>query len=121
MIDRAQMLDDDRMEELYGLAVRNGMISESQADRINYWASAEHALAAARPADSCGHLWAWMVAGNHWDKIAEAEEDNALRRIKKVDGTAGKDRGKSSDEEVTWERQKAIHQKVLEHANQARS
>ncbi len=88
-ITAEDLRDDGALLRLYHGAVAKQFLTRSEADRLKYFAAAEHSLAKARPADTAGHLFSAIVMDLNWKVITADEEDRARRRLKKIDGNGG--------------------------------
>jgi hypothetical protein len=112
--------DTERLGKLYAEAVERELITSSEADRLKFFAGAVHAQSVgANPA----RLFAWMIWKKRWDFITQADEDEAISRLKKAQRrdlpqpTAGQGGGRptlSQDARLVRElrailRQKGIH------------
>ena len=112
--------DTERLGKLHAEAVERELITSSEADRLKFFAGAVHAQSVgANPA----RLFAWMIWKKRWDFITQADEDEAISRLKKAQRrdlpqpTAGQGGGRptlSQDARLVRElrailRQKGIH------------
>ena len=70
----------DRLLTLFDQAIARGLIGSSEADRLRFVAAAVHAQAVG--SNPC-RLFAWLVAGGHWEVITQADEDEAHARLKR--------------------------------------
>jgi hypothetical protein len=111
-IDEEALRSDSRIVELYNGAVSSGILSASEADKINYFSAAEYALA---NSETPGDLFAWMVKGRHFDRITDEDEAIALQRLRRLAGVIGAPRARVSDEDATWEMQRKLHQRILDY------
>lgn len=82
-VDADDLKSDERLEALRQRAIACGLIGANEADRIRWFAAAEHALAGGERPEA---LFVWIVGatrrGPHWLNISEADEQRALRRLK---------------------------------------
>jgi hypothetical protein len=69
-----------RLLELHGEAVREGLIGESESDRLRFVAAAEHARSIGKR-NPCG-LFVHLVRGKLWHYLTQHDEDAASRRLK---------------------------------------
>jgi hypothetical protein len=85
----APRLDDVRVEDLkdtgrlmvlLGQAAARGLVSTSEADRLRFVASAEHALAIGQ--GNPAGLFVYLVRGKLWRYLTQDDEDRANLRIK---------------------------------------
>lgn len=83
-ISADSLKDNNQLLKLYQGAKRKGIISESTADLVNYFAAAEQALH--DDPETPGNLFAWIVMGKHWETIKDEAEDRATDRIKVILG-----------------------------------
>ncbi len=79
------MVPDDlrsakRLDALFGQAVSNGLVGESSAERLRFFAAAEHAQRVGRQ-NPCG-LFIAVVRQGLWSYISQADEDRALMALK---------------------------------------
>lgn len=71
--------EPDRLRGLHTRAVATGVISASQADRLNFFTAACQARAAGRDAV---RLFVWIVNGRHWSRLTGKSEDEAQAMLK---------------------------------------
>ena len=71
------------LDSLFWHAVQSGMVSQSQASRLNFFAAAERALEVAT-SNPCG-MFAHMVKHKLWHHITNNQEDTARRKLKMLD------------------------------------
>jgi hypothetical protein len=76
---RADLEDDERLEELYQQALQAGHPVRGEKGRLEFYALAERARAHGKEAP---RLFAWLLKENRFDYITQADEDRALARIK---------------------------------------
>jgi len=85
--------DIDCLDELLQQAVAVGWVSDSEDDRLNVVCAAAHAL-------RCGSdppaLFSWLIRGQHWRTISNADEDEALRLLH------GPHRTRDAEDEVLY-------------------
>jgi hypothetical protein len=72
--------DTGRLLDLHHQAVEQGVIGESEADRLRFLAAAEHALAIGK-ANPCG-LFVYLIRGKLWRYLTQSDENRANARIK---------------------------------------
>ena len=72
----------ERLLQLYKQAVTAGLISHSEADRLNFVALAHHVLSY-RP-ENPGGLFTQLLRKRHFDYITQDDEDAAQRRLTRV-------------------------------------
>jgi hypothetical protein len=72
--------DTGRLMDLLGQAVARGLVSTSEADRLRFVASAEHALAIGQ--GNPAGLFVYLVRGKLWRYLTQDDEDRANVRIK---------------------------------------
>jgi hypothetical protein len=72
--------DTGRLMDLLGQAVTRGLVSPSEADRLRFVASAEHALAIGQ--GNPAGLFVYLVRGKLWRYLTQDDEDGANLRIK---------------------------------------
>lgn len=72
--------DTTRLLDLLGQAVARGLVSVSEANRLRFVASAEHALAIGK--DNPAGLFVYLVRGKLWRYLTQDDEDRANGRIK---------------------------------------
>lgn len=82
-VDRVALEDDKRLQVLFLGAVKKGFVFDCEKDRLWYWTAAEHALRRGNPPQTAGHLFAWLVSGNHRDHASEADEARARARLRR--------------------------------------
>lgn len=70
-----------RLLALHEEAVGQGLVTNSEADRLKFLAGAAHAQAVG--AKPC-RLFAWMVRGRRWEYITQADEDAARSRLREL-------------------------------------
>lgn len=72
--------DTGRLLVLFEEATRKGLLRESERERLNFVAAAEHArvIGSRNP---CG-LFAWLVRRRKWEFITEGDDESAHRRLK---------------------------------------
>lgn len=75
--------EPDRLDRLYEEAVRQGIVPRSYASRLQWFAAAEHALAAG-DRNPCG-LFVAMYRRGLWHHITQGQEDVARVKLKKLD------------------------------------
>jgi hypothetical protein len=73
--------DTGRTLELYGQAVKAGLVTGSEADRLRFVAAAEHARAIGTT-NPCG-LFVRLVRGRLWSFLTQDDEDAANARLKR--------------------------------------
>ena len=73
---------DSTLEKLRKGAVQKRWVSDSDADRLRYFAAAEHALAT-DPANA-GDLFSWIVKGGNWKVLTARDEERAQHRLKRA-------------------------------------
>jgi hypothetical protein len=73
--------DDGRLMELHRQAVARQVVSPSEADRLRFAASAEHALAVGK--QNPGGLFTYLVRGRLWRYATQADEDAARSRLRR--------------------------------------
>ena len=71
---------DSRSGALWKQTLDRGLLKNTQANRINFFAAIEHALRVGRQ-NACGLLRS-LVEKGLWDYISQADEFNAIRRLK---------------------------------------
>src|SRR5262245_29989059 len=70
----------ERILDLHREAVDRGLINSSEHDRLNFVSAAVHAQAVGKNPPK---LFAWFVwKGKGWKFITQADEDEAMRRLK---------------------------------------
>ena len=110
-ITEESLRDDSQMLLLYSGAISRGWISTGQADRMNYFGAAEHAL---NSSDLPGRLFAWIVMTGAWGKITDHDERNARLRVRKLfDGIQPTEQRRRNQYEELDDLQKASEQKLL--------
>jgi hypothetical protein len=72
-----------RLDCLYRQATDAGMVRASAANRLQWFAAAEHAIEAAER-NPCG-LFVALYRQGLWHHITQAQEDLARRKLKKLD------------------------------------
>jgi hypothetical protein len=72
--------DTDRLMDLLGQAVARGLVSGSEADRLQLVGAAEHALAIGQ--GNPAGLFVYLVRGKLWRYLTQEDEDRANVRIK---------------------------------------
>ncbi len=72
----------ERLLQLYDQAVTAGLLSRSEADRLNFVALAHHVLSY-RP-ENPGGLFTQLLRQRHFDYITQDDEDAAQQRLKRV-------------------------------------
>jgi hypothetical protein len=69
-----------QLGQLHAEAVERELVTSSEADRLKFFAGAVHAQSVgANPT----RLFAWMIWKGRWDFITQADEDEAISRLKK--------------------------------------
>ena len=79
----ADLRDDARLAELFEQAAGTGLVKKTGSDRLRFFSAAEHAIAVGT-LNICG-LFATVVRRGLWGYINQAEEDVAIRRLKRWD------------------------------------
>ena len=74
--------DTDRLLQLHTQAVRAGLLSGTEADRLTFVALAQHVLSY-RP-DNPGGLFIQLLRKRSFDYITQDDEDRAQRRLKRA-------------------------------------
>jgi hypothetical protein len=74
------LTSDSRSIALWNKTLDRGLLKNTQANRINFFAAIEHALRVGRQ-NACGLLRS-LVEKGLWDYISQADEFNAIRRLK---------------------------------------
>lgn len=72
--------DTGRLLELHEQAVDRGVVSASEADRLAFVASAEHALSIGK--GNPAGLFAYLIRGRLWRYLTQQDEDRASSRLK---------------------------------------
>jgi hypothetical protein len=72
--------DTTRLLDLLGQAVARGLVTGSEADRLRFVGSAEHALAIGK--GNPAGLFVYLVRGKLWRYLTQDDEDGANVRIK---------------------------------------
>jgi hypothetical protein len=72
--------DVGRLEQLHTEAVDRELVTSSEADRLKFFAGAVHAQSVGK---NPTRLFAWMIWKGRWDFITQADEDEAVARLKK--------------------------------------
>jgi len=75
--------EPQRLDCLYREAVRSGIVRESPASRLQWFAAAEHATEAAER-NPCG-LFVAVYRRGLWHHITQAQEDLARMKLRKLD------------------------------------
>lgn len=75
--------EPNRLEDLYRQAAGAGLVPESPASRLQWFAAAEHAMEAG-DRNPCG-LFVAMYRRSLWHHITQAQEDSARVKLKKLD------------------------------------
>lgn len=80
-VELVELRNDQRTEQLLERAIQKKILGAG--DRLNVFAAAEHALrvGSRNPAG----LFVWLVANRRWEHITQADEDAAVRRLKRLD------------------------------------
>ena len=73
---------DARSEALWQQAIQRGHLKNTQADRLDFFAAIAHALRVAKH-NACG-LLRTVVEQGHWHFLSQADEYNALQRLRRV-------------------------------------
>lgn len=80
-ITTKDLRNPERLGKLHAEAVERELITSSEADRLKFFAGAAHAQSVgANPT----RLFAWMIWKERWDFITQADEDEAISRLKKA-------------------------------------
>ncbi len=74
--------DDARSEQLRHDAIQRGFLQDTPPDRLNFFAGIAHALRVAT-SNPCG-LLRTLVEKGLWHFLTQADEDKALRRLRRV-------------------------------------
>jgi hypothetical protein len=72
--------DAGRLEQLHAEAVDRELVTPSEADRLKFFAGAVHAQSVGQ---NPTRLFAWMIWKGRWEFITQADEDEAIARLKK--------------------------------------
>ena len=97
-ITRADLEQNASLELIFKEAVMEGLVEDSDADRLNFWTAAEEALT---KEGNCAGLFVWFVKNRHWDRLKETSEEKAHGRLLALLGRAIEKRKRVSDEENT--------------------
>jgi hypothetical protein len=79
-ITRDDLKETSRLVTLFDQAVKEGLISGSEADRLKFMSAAVHAQAVGSEPP---RLFAWLVRERRWNYITQADEDEANSRLKR--------------------------------------
>ena len=78
-IEARHLRDDASLVVLYYQAVADGLIGDSEAGRLDFFALAERASSRGR---NPGGLFRWLLVHKRFDFITLADEDAALQRLR---------------------------------------
>ena len=93
-IEREDLIDIERVIELYAQAVQLRLIGGSEAARLTFVGLAQHVIAA-RPTNP-GGLFRHLLYGKRYQCVTQADEDRALQRLKQyLYGRSGSELGGS--------------------------
>jgi hypothetical protein len=79
-ITRDDLKETGRLVTLFDQAVKGGLVSASEADRLRFVSAAVHAHAVGSEPP---RLFAWLVRERRWNFITQADEDEAHARLKR--------------------------------------
>jgi hypothetical protein len=79
-ITRDDLKETGRLVTLFDQAVKAGLVSASEADRLKFMSAAVHAQAVGSEPP---RLFAWLVRERRWNYITQADEDEAHSRLKR--------------------------------------
>ena len=71
--------DFERLCELRKQAIADGFISESEADRVRFFAAVVHARNVGKDPVK---LFSWMIRSKRWEMITQADEEEAYSKLK---------------------------------------
>jgi hypothetical protein len=72
-----------RLQMLFEQATAGGLVRPTEAQRLDFFAAAEHALRVAKR-NSCGLFFA-MIRGGWWHYISQEDEDRARVKLRRLD------------------------------------
>lgn len=79
---------------------RKPVVSDSEANRLRVFGAAERALS---ESDNPPRLFAWIVAGQHWEFITQEHEDRARKRLARTNGPRSGKRAPAPDAAAEFE------------------
>jgi hypothetical protein len=79
-ITRLDLKETARLVTLFDQAVKSGLVSGSEADRLKFVSAAVHAQAVGSDPP---RLFAWLLREGRWRYITQADEDEAHARLKR--------------------------------------
>lgn len=79
-IQTEDLKDASRLMALFAQANEAGVLSAAEANKVRFFAAAEHALAVGT--SNPPGLFAWIVRGARWSFLAQRDEDVGNRRLK---------------------------------------
>jgi hypothetical protein len=86
-VTNRDLKDNTVMLEMFGRFIRLGHVQDCYADKLSFFAMAEHAIAT-DPQRAC-HLFVSNVTKARWAVITQEDEDRAMHRIKPPQESSG--------------------------------